>query len=85
MKAKPGLKVVQSTVPYPDIIDQPNPKDPLLLLAAKMAKLEAKFAPLYVERHTGKADLFDEGKLPSITNAREKSDAEAQLRQQTAM
>lgn len=52
MKAKPAPKHSQATFLYPDLIDQLNPKDPLLLLAAKIPweKLEAEFTPLYAER-----------------------------------
>lgn len=52
MIAKPAPKHTQASFLYPDLIDQLNPKDPLLLLAAKIPweKLEAEFAPLYAER-----------------------------------
>lgn len=52
MIAKPNPKISQGTFLYPDLIDQLNPKDPLLLLAARIPweKLEAEFAPLYAER-----------------------------------
>ena len=52
MKAKPVPKIAQGTFLYPDLIDQLDPKDPLLLLAAKIRweKLEAEFAPLYAQR-----------------------------------
>lgn len=52
MKAKPDPKVSQAIFLYPDLIDQLNPKDPLLLLAARIPweRLEAEFAPLYAER-----------------------------------
>lgn len=52
MKAKSAPKLSQATFLYPDLIDQLNPKDPLLLLAAKIPwdKLEAEFTPLYAER-----------------------------------
>ena len=52
MKAKPDPQFAQASFLYPDLIDQLNPKDPLLLLAARIPweKLEAEFAPLYAER-----------------------------------
>ena len=52
MKAKPEPKISQGIFLYPDLIDQLDPKDPLLLLAAKIPweKLEAEFAPHYAER-----------------------------------
>ena len=52
MKAKAAPKHSQASFLYPDLIDQLNPKDPLLLLAATIPweKLETEFAPLYAER-----------------------------------
>ena len=52
MKAKAAPKYSQATFLYPDLINQLNPKDPLLLLAAKIPweRLDADFAPLYAER-----------------------------------
>ena len=52
MKAKAAPKYSQATFLYPDLIDQLNPKDPLLILAARIpwGRLEAEFAPLYAER-----------------------------------
>ena len=52
MKAKPAPKHSQATFLYPDLLDQLNPRDPLLQLADQIPwdKLEAEFAPLYAER-----------------------------------
>ena len=52
MKSKPAPKNSQASFLYPDLIDQLDPKDPLLLLAARIPweKLEADFTPLYAER-----------------------------------
>ena len=52
MKAKSAPQISQGTFLYPDLIDQLNPKDPLLLLAARIPwdRLETEFAPLYSER-----------------------------------
>ncbi len=36
MKAKSAPQISQGTFLYPDLIDQLNPKDPLLLLAARI-------------------------------------------------
>ncbi len=51
MKAKPAPKHSQASFLYPDLIDQLNPKDSLLLLAAIIPweRLEAEFASLYAE------------------------------------
>lgn len=52
MKAKPAPRHSQATFLYPDLIDQLNPRDPLLLLAERIQweRLEAEFAPFYAER-----------------------------------
>lgn len=52
MKAKSSPSASQSSFLYPDLIDQLNPKDPLMLLADRIPweKLESEFAPLYAER-----------------------------------
>ena len=52
MKARPKPSEQQATFLYPDLINQLNPKDPLLLLAKKIPweKFENEFAPLYAER-----------------------------------
>lgn len=52
MKAKPTPKDYQATFLYPDLIDQLDPKDPLLQLANKIPweTLEEEFTPLYAER-----------------------------------
>ena len=52
MKAKPKPNEQQAAFLYPDLINQLNPKDPLLLLAKKIPweKFESEFAPLYAER-----------------------------------
>ena len=52
MKARPEPKVIQGTFFYSDLIDQLNPKDSLLLLAAKIlwVELEAKLASFYAQR-----------------------------------
>lgn len=52
MKARPKPGVQQGTFLYPDLIDQLDPEDPLLLLAKQIPweKFENEFAPLYAER-----------------------------------
>lgn len=52
MKARPAPRDSQATFLYPDLIDQLNPKDPLLQLAARIPwdRLEAEFAPLHATR-----------------------------------
>lgn len=52
MKARPDPRISQASFLYPDLLDQLNPKDPLLLLADKIPwdRLESEFAPLYAER-----------------------------------
>ena len=52
MKARPQPNDQQITFLYPDLINQLDPKDPLLLLAKKIPweKFENEFAPLYAER-----------------------------------
>ena len=52
MKAKPVSPHSQRSFLYPDLIDQLDPKDPLLLLAKKIPweQLENDFTPFYAER-----------------------------------
>ena len=52
MKAKPTPRHSQTSFLYPELLDQLDPKDPLLLLAKKIPweQLEKDFAPLYSER-----------------------------------
>ena len=52
MKARPQPNDQQATFLYPDLINQLDPEDPLLLLANKIPreKFENEFAPLYAER-----------------------------------
>ncbi len=52
MKSKTPPKYTQGSFLYPDLIDQLDPDDPLLLLAKKIpwSYLENEFAPLYAER-----------------------------------
>ena len=52
MKSKSEPKQSQCTFLYPDLIDQLDPKDPLLVLAKKIPwdYLENEFAPLYSEK-----------------------------------
>ena len=51
MKAKPDPRHSQASFLYQDLLDQLDPKDPLLLLAKKIPweQLEKDFAPLYAE------------------------------------
>jgi len=52
MKAKTAPTIRQGNFLYPDLLDQLDPKDPLLLLAKKIPwmELEKEFAPLYAEK-----------------------------------
>lgn len=52
MKAKPVSPHFQRSFLYPNLIDQLDPKDPLLLLAEQIPweQLENDFAPLYAKR-----------------------------------
>lgn len=52
MKAKPVSPHFQRSFLYPNLIDQLDPKDPLLLLAKQIPweELENDFAPLYAKR-----------------------------------
>ena len=52
MKAKPTPRHSQTSFLYPELLDQLDPKDTLLLLAKKIPweQLEKDFAPLYSER-----------------------------------
>ena len=52
MKAKPEPQYPQGSFLYPDLLDQLDPKDTLLLLAKRIPweQLENDFAPLYAER-----------------------------------